>query len=189
MSRMSRDEAAWRCGRTFGLPEILASGMRRCLGGRAGPPSEGGPATQGLQPLGVFAAEPPERLSNPAHQKSAGGVRCHILNRPVDDKPLFEKIQSRYGHALASPRGEAPPPGDHRAHARDQAVRVGSRDGKWRGGCKRVRGLRDFGFQDTGILEMALIYLSALNCWGNAGMVQFRLDILTQRIQGWRPSA
>ena len=62
---------------------------------RAGPPSEGGPATQGLQPSGVFAAKPPERLSNPADQKSAGGVRCHILNRPVDYKPLFEKKISK----------------------------------------------------------------------------------------------
>ena len=97
--RVGSRDGKWRGGcervrgssRDFGFQD---TGMPKT---RAGPPSRGGPATQGLQPSEIFTAEPPERFSNPADQKSTGGVGCHILRRPADDKTLFEKIKAAPG--------------------------------------------------------------------------------------------
>ena len=103
---------------------------------RAGLPPEEALQPEGCSPRGksqqnLRRGQATQRIRNPL-----GGLRRHIRIARPTTSPFLKKSRSR--HALASLQGEAPPLGGRRAHVRDEAVRVGSRDRKWRGGCERV---------------------------------------------------
>ena len=64
--------------------------MEETFENESGASPKEGPAAQELQPLGVFAAEPPRRLSNPADRKSTGGVMTTFMTLSAWLQALFQ---------------------------------------------------------------------------------------------------